>query len=509
MSNDERPNNCIDTQTLQVLQQATRYFAEQQQQVYLVGGSVRNFLLGEPCYDWDLVTTGNAPELARKLANRLDGYYARMNAKASRVVIKRPGNEIVLDISSLNGSTIEEDLQRRDFTINAIALLLHNVVEHFTSDVSLTWCDPLNGRADLQARCLRAVDDGVFQRDPLRMLRAVRFARLYHLTVHEQTMRMLIRDAALLLKVAPERIHDEMYALLRLDGAIESLRMLDNCGLFTTLMPEFNPARNMPQPDLHHWDVFNHSLEAVASLERLARELQQEPEQLQHSPLDSKGRGDLLELRTLLYEAEQQNLFQFTRLTAPPLKLAALLHDIGKPATYTRDEEGHIHFYYHPQAGVPLAQAIMQRLNASTQDNRLVQQIVANHMRPGQLSGDKVTLRAIRRYFVDLGPTGLYVALVSLSDHLAMRGPAPLTDHWIRHLATVRLLCHSYIRERAHIMPPRLLQAEELMRHLSIKPGPLVGQLLDQIAEAQAEGQVHSKNDALWLAKEVLAKRDT
>jgi tRNA nucleotidyltransferase/poly(A) polymerase len=330
---------------------------------------------------------------------------------------------------------------------------------------------------------------------------------LYSLSLDKQVERMLRRDAGLLLKAAPERIHDELYAILRPGGATEWLRLLDKYGLFTTLMPEFIPTRGMPQPSLHHWDVLQHSLEAVAALERLARELQQEPEQARHSELDIWGDGDVLELRTLLYEAEQQGIFEFARLTTSAMKLAALLHDVGKSVTYVNEGNGNIHFYHHPQAGVPLAQQIMQRLSASTQDKRLVQQVVANHMRPGQLSGDKVTPRAIRRYFTELGPTGIYVALISLSDHLAMRGPEPLTEHWARHLATVRLLCNSYIRERDSIIPPRLLQGEELIRHLHIEPGPIVGQLLEQIAEAQAEGKIHSKTEALWFAEEALARR--
>jgi poly(A) polymerase len=497
----------IDGWQQQLLQQARQYFEDQKQEAYLVGGSVRNLLWKEPVLDWDIVTTGDAPKLARKLANKLNGYYAHMNAKASRVTTKQAGKELVLDISQRNGNSIEEDLHLRDFTINAIAMPLSSVVQYLSGDTDFTCIDPLNGRGDIEARRLRAVSDDIFRHDPLRMLRAVRFMMLYGLTIDEQTERMLTREASLLLQSAAERIHDELYAILRPDGATERLRFLDEHGLFTTLMPEFIPTRGMPQPFLHHWDVLQHSLEAVGALERLAHELQQESELVRHSALDIQGEGDMLELRTLLYEAEQQGIFQFARLTTPTLKLAALLHDVGKSVTYVNEGDGDIRFYHHPQAGVPLAQQIMQRLSASTQDKRLVQQVVANHMRPGQLSSDKITPRAIRRYFTELGPAGIYVALIALSDHLAMRGPEPLTDHWTRHLATVRLLCQSYIRERDRIIPPRLLQGEELIRHLHIEPGPIVGQLLEQIAEAQAEGQIHSKAEALWFAEEELAKR--
>ena len=204
----------------------------------------------------------------------------------------------------------------------------------------------------------------------------------------------------------------------------------------------------------------------------------------------------------MLFEAEQQGIFHFSTLTAPATKLAALLHDIGKTVTYAVDEEGAITFYHHPQRGIPLAQAVMQRLNASSHDRRLVQQIVAHHMRPGQLRHDQLTARAIRRYFVDLGPIGIIVALISLSDHLAMRGPQPLTEDWGRHLATVRLLLTRYIRERERILPPRLIQANELMSRFNIEPGPMVGQLLESIAEQQADGHIHSKEEAFWFIED-------
>lgn len=499
----------LDPWIIHVLQQITNYISNQQHQAYLVGGSVRDLLLNESCVDWDIATDGDAHQLARKLSNKLGGFYAHMNEKASRVVIKQDNEEIHLDISPLHGDSIEADLHARDFTLNAIAIPFPDVVRYLTDGTPLTLIDPLNGAADLAARCLRAVDDNVFQHDPLRMLRAIRFSMRYQLTIESHTEQMLTRDADLLLSAAPERIHDELYAILQPDGATKRLRYLDSHDLFTTLIPEFISARNMPQPALHHWDVLGHSLETVDALERLATLLQQTPEEIQKSPLNLNDQDDLATIHTLLAEAEAQGIFSFAQLAAPPMKLAALLHDIGKPSTFTVDTDGSIHFYHHPQAGIPLAQQIMKRLSASTNDRRLVQQVVANHMRPGQLSHDIVTTRAIRRYFVDLGPNGIAVALVALADHLAMRGPEPLTAAWSRHVATVRILLTRYIHERSSILPPRLIQPEELIRRLDIQPGPIVGQLLEYIAEAQAEGRVHSKDDALWLAEEKLHATQT
>ena len=515
------------------LQQIAHAFHKRNRQAYLVGGSIRNLLLHAPCVDWDIAADGDVDSIGRQIANTLGGHFIHMHAKASRIVIKDDWHAWVCDLSPLQGDSIEADLHTRDFTLNALAVPLTNVLEHLTQREQLKPIDPFNGMHDLAMRQLRMVNDQVFQSDPLRMLRAVRFMQNYHLTLEEKTEQALKRDAPLLLQAASERIHEELYAILQPQGATDVLRFLDKQHLLTTLIPELLPARGMPQPSLHHWDVLDHSLESVAALEELAKVLQQDATEVgdegQRNHTGTSGQGQemgtspiptpptspydryltkehLVEIQQLLLEAQQQKLFTFAALQTSAVKLGALLHDIGKTVTYAVDDDGNITFYHHPQAGIPLAQHVMQRIHASTQDRRLVQQIVAHHMRPGQLSNGPVTPRAIRRYFVDLGPTGIIVALISLSDHLAMRGPEPPTEHWWRHLTTVHQLLHSYIREREHIMPPRLVQANELIQRLELQPGPLIGQLLESIAEAQADGIIQSKEDALWFAEEQLVR---
>jgi poly(A) polymerase len=497
-------------------------------------------LLREECLDWDIVISGDAHKTARQLAGTLGGHYVHMHAKASRVIVlvedtgsPHTRKEICFDISPLTGKTIEDDLRQRDFTINAIAAPLDEVVRYLESNqenpitsrrgdplwppaLEEILIDPLDGLSDLQARRLKAVDNQVFRHDPLRMLRAVRLMMRYQLQLDPWTASLITRDAELLPEVAWERVRDELYAILGPEGAANRLRFLDEHNLFITIFPEFVPARGMRQPNPHHWDVLTHSIETTGALEHIAY-LVQDPKIHVPDPVGAPFMGarrdgvdgqtnlDITEISALLKEAEQQGIFSFTGLTAPHMKLAALLHDIGKPVTYSCDEEGAIHFYNHPQAGVPLVEQIMRRLCASTQDRRLAQLVAAHHMRPGQLGYDgPVTPRAIRRYFVDLGPTGIHVALFSLADHLATLGPQPTGDAWQRHLGVVRQLLTSYIRERNSILPPRLISPEELMRRLKLKPGPIVGQLLDLISEAQAEGKIHSKEEAVWFAEERL-----
>ena len=496
---------------------------EQRLQAYLVGGSLRNILLGEPCVDWDIVVPGDAAMLARRLADMLGGYYARMHEKASRVVVPatpESGGEVILDIAPFKGQSLEDDLRLRDFTVNALAAPLDALMRYielggfgfgtaagkgYQSGALLPLIDPTGGAADILARRLRAVDGDVFQRDPLRLLRAMRLAARYQLEIDSWTKDLIARAAPLLPEVAPERIHDELYAILAPDGAARQLRFLDTHGLLMVLIPEFISARGMPQPTPHFWDVLQHSFETVERLEQLAHLLQEQPAAIEQSPWEIEGAYGLRAIQQLLSEAETQGVFQRGMLTAPRMKLAALLHDIGKPVTYTTDENDNVHFYGHPQAGALLAVQIARRLKCSTQDSRLVQQVTDHHMRPGQLAQlEKVTPRAIRRYFVDLGPAGIAIALLSLADHLATCGPRPLTASWQRHVATVCLLLAQYIRHRELTLPPKLVSAEELMSRYHLSSGPVIGRLLDAIAEAQADGAVHSKADAFWLVEEVL-----
>ena len=356
-----------------------QFFADQQAHIYLVGGSLRNLLAGDPCGDWDLVTDGEAHKLARRLADTLGGFYAHMHEKASRVVVRFPDaiGDLVLDIAPLHGQTLEEDLRARDFTLNAMAAPLGPVIEQLARSGSLTAAsipliDPLGGLVDLQQRQLRAVDAEVFRYDPLRMLRALRLARRYTLTITPETEKLIRRDATLLPQVAAERIQAELYTLLAQPDALTLLYRLDTCGLLMVLFPELQAACGMRQPLPHYWDVLEHSLQSVHALEVLTAALETSAttpfaSELAATPADGEV---LVEIRELLREGEQQGEFRFADLCAARMKLVALLHDIGKPLTYTVDGQGGIHFYGHPQLGAPVAGEIMGRFSASTQDRR-------------------------------------------------------------------------------------------------------------------------------------------
>lgn len=494
----------VNSQTLQLLNTTSQFFADQQQPVYLVGGSLRNLLLRLPVHDWDLVSMGDPRRQARGLADHLGSFYASMNENASRIIIKQD-QEITFDLAPLKGDSLLADLQQRDFTVNALAAPLTNVVEHLTTGDPLHLIDPLHGADDLDRRLLRAVSETIFQDSPQRLLRAVRLSGHYHLSLEEITRALLQRDSHLLTNVAREIVHAELMAILAPEGALQQLHLLDSLGFLTTLIPEFEAARAMQQPWPHNWDVLEHSLQTIEMLEQFTRALRDGPTTMRLNLEDHQSQQDVTEIQKLLAEAEQQDIFKLADMETPQMKLATLLHDIGKPATFEIDPEGRIHFYGHPQIGSPIVATIMNRLGASTAERRFAQLIAAHHMRPGQLGQiEELTPRATRRYFLDLGKAGIPLTLISLADHLATIGPQEFNPSWGKHLHVVRQLLTTYIREREIIVPPRLLSAQELMRRLKLEQGPIIGKLLGTIADAQAEGRVHSKEEALWLAEEYL-----
>ncbi len=489
---------------LPLLKRVAQFFEHQNRPVYLVGGSLRDLLSQQPCRDWDLVVPGDPGSLARDLASTLGGFYTRLNQKADRVIVKEPV-EVTFDLASLKGGSLEEDLRLRDFTINAMALPLNTFLTSMQAGTPVEIIDPLAGLTDVQSNIIRQASPTAFQDDPLRILRAVRLQSRSSFKIEERTRFQIQSKASLLTEVAVERIHEELMLILDADSPLEHLHLLDNLKVLTTLIPALENARGLRQPRPHHWDVLEHSLQTPGMLQMLTQALVEGPDSFRLNLRDEDTRRIFEQIQSLLAQANDQGIFKVTELSSAPMRLAALLHDIGKPPTYTVDEQGNVHFYGHPKKGAEMLPQILKRLGASTQERRLAQQVAAEHMRPGHLAQlTEVTTRAVRRYFVDLGPVGIPVALISLADHLATIGPQEFNQSWPMHLALVHLLLRSYICERDSILPPRLVSPQELIQHFQIQPGPIIGQLLELLSEAQTERKVQSKTEALWFVEEQL-----
>jgi poly(A) polymerase len=461
---------------------------------YLAGGFVRDWLLERDTADIDIVVGADALKIARKVAVALRGKNIPLDIEngVSRVAI--PGERYHLDFTTLRGN-IEQDLARRDFTVNAIALPLD---ENFKAEVNKPGLiDPCGGWEDLRHRILKAVDPGVFAADPLRLLRALRLAAELGLCIEHVTETRIRQRARLITTVAGERVRGELLRLLALPGAGQRLSYLDWLGLLPALIPELEPARGTSQPGLHVWDVLTHSIRMVTAVEFLLRE----------STWDYAG----LEILAIVpWSEELDQHFQqeissgCTRKTL--LKLAALLHDVAKPGTKSTDTVGRTRFLGHPQEGATTAAAIMSRLRFSRREIEHVELLVKYHLRPTQMSNEGVpTHRAIYRYFRDTGDTGIDLLFLSLADHLATRGATLDWQQWQEHTEMTREVLATYLEQTSSPPPARLVDGNTLMKVFRLEPGPMIGEMLEAVKEAQATGEITSKKEALLYLKRRLA----
>ncbi len=468
-------------------------------QVWLVGGAVRDLLLKRPVHDWDFAVDGDALALARTVADALGGAYYRLDAVrgTGRALLTTPdGAQIVLDFARLRGHYLREDLLKRDFTINAMAI--------DTRDLLL---DPTDGKSDLEAGCVRAVGDQAFRDDPLRLLRAVRVAGELGFVIDPDTLDWIRRDASLVAQPAPERVREELMRLIGLPLAGGSLELLDRLGLLPGVIPELALLKGLSQSPPHRLDVWRHTLVTVDTLQGLLATL--------------TGRafpvGGHVDLPAVAWDSLDQALGRFAgdlrahlsvivsggHDRAAVLKVGALLHDVGKAETWERDADGGIHFFDHGPAGARLATVRLRELRFARVAIERVDRMVFAHLRPAHLSrAQEVTRRAVYRYFRALGDVGVDVVVLSLADHLATWGPHLRDERWARRLEVAQtLLWHYFERYRESVAPPPLLTGRDLMVELGLSEGPDLGRLLEAIREAQAAGEVRTRQEALALAR--------
>jgi tRNA nucleotidyltransferase/poly(A) polymerase len=486
-----------------LVQAAASVCAERSIAACLVGGAVRDLLMGRPVHDWDLIVERDAIPLARAAANRLGAAFYPLDEErdTGRVVAyDANGARTFIDLAARRGPDWRADLEARDLTVNAIALPL---------DGAGALLDPFSGQFDLDARLIRAVTEHSFRDDPARMMRAVRLARELDFEIEPQTAAWLRREAPRLGNVSAERIRDELGKLLAQAQASMGVQQMDDLGLLAQVLPEVTALKGVEQSWPHHWPVFEHTLFVFGALECI---IALGVGQAASSPYENTPEfvwGDvtrtLADFRQELADHLAQPLGD-ERPALVSLKLAALLHDCAKPQTRTIDDRGRTHFYDHDQLGAPIAAERVRALRFNNAEVERVRVIIANHMRPQQLADADasagLTRRAMYRYFRDTREAGVDVLLLALADHLATHGPDVQPDRWARRInAAGALLAEYWTRLAEGVAPQLLVSGHDLMAKLGLPPGPRIGQLLEVVREAQAAGEITTREQALALAK--------
>jgi poly(A) polymerase len=462
--------------------------------LYLVGGFVRDALLGRGTADIDIAVARDGVEIAQKVASALGGSFVLLDevSRVGRVVVaddKAPSGRWELDFSTFEGS-IEDDLARRDFTVDAIA------VDPGELKKTIHLIDPFNGWTDLKRGIIRAVSDKAFQSDAVRLLRAVRLAAELGFSLDKQTEAQVRKNCHLISGVAGERIREELLRLLAVPHSERFLPYLDELGLVTAIIPELAEAKGVKQPREHFWDVFDHSVETVIASDFLLHEGAWE------------YAGDEVLAATPWSEFLAQHFSRevshgSTRRVL--LKLAALLHDVSKPQTKALDEEGRMRFLGHGKLGAAVVAGILERLRFSGKEVKLVAVMVREHLRPTQMSqGGLPTSRAIYRYFRDTEGAGIDILFLSLADHLATRGPKLELAGWREHARMVEYVLTQHLEQERVVAPPKLVSGHDLIDVFGLKPGPKIGKLLEAVREAQASGEITTREEALSYIREHL-----
>ena len=472
-----------------------------ERKVYLVGGAVRDRLLGLPVHDVDLVLAGDALQLAREVAYKLGAAYYPLDIEreTGRVVISLThGKQRYLDFARMRDADIVSDLRARDFTINAMASDIHQLFK---------LVDPLNGAADLRARCLRACTATSIQDDPIRVLRAIRLANTYELKIDPATLRDIRQNAPNIQRVSSERQRDEIFRILDSPRPAVSLQLMEQLEILPYVLPELPPLKGLFQPEPHVSDVWTHTMDVLGKLEQVLRVLGAE-----YDPDSAANLAmGLVSMRLGRYRQHLSDHLQGylnpNRSLRSLLFFAALYHDAAKPLTSSADAQENIHFYRHEEIGAGLVQQRASALRLSNEEADYGSIIVRHHMRPMWLSqtGQLPSQRAIYRFFRDTGQAGVDICVFSLADFLGTYGFSLPQDAWGFHLEVVRTLLEAWWeRQNENISPSPLIGGQILIDEFGLTPGPLIGEILETVREAQAAGEVQEVDQALELARSII-----
>ncbi len=444
---------------------------------WLVGGTVRDRVLGRETADFDVATTGSAGDVARSLGRAAGGFAFELSEAFGAWRIVAHDRTWQVDVLPLNGATIEEDLGRRDLTINAIAAPLGSV----------GYVDPFGGLADLSARRLRAVSPGAFQRDPLRTLRLARLACELGFQVEAATLGLARAAAPALTEVSPERVFAELRRVVCAPAAVTGLQLMDAIGVTDAVLPELAALRGVEQSRFHHLDVFDHTRSVLAEVIALDRD----PERVA---------GDATPALTRFLAEPLAN--ELTRGQA--LRFGALLHDIAKPQTRAVTPQGRVTFMGHDESGARLAADILGRLRASERLREHIAGLTRHHLRLGFLVHQMpLSRRAVYDYLRVTAPVSVDVTVLSVADRLATRG-----DNAERAIAIHLELARQMLAEGLAWVadPPRPpVRGDELAQALGIKAGPMVGDLLAELEAASFSGEVATREEAIARARQLIA----
>lgn len=446
--------------------------------VHIVGGAIRDILLGKKSADYDFIVFGNVCSFTYLVARQMRRPVVRLGRKDKEVFRILKGG-ITYDFTSPKGATVQEDVTRRDFTINALTYSL--------SDGSLN--DFCGGAKDIERGIVRNVSRASFSDDPLRLLRAYRFMAELSFTIEPDTRALIVAEKSLIKNVAGERVREELFKILITESSYSTISYMSESGLLYEIFPELIDSIACPQSDYHHLDVMEHTIEAYRNIEEILRKL-------------NECFPDTAGALTEILSDDAKAL----------LKYAILLHDVAKPMTKSVGYDGRVHFYRHCEEGERIVSDINKRLKLSLRDDAFTKAIVKHHLRIvqfiGMMESGAVTKKSILRYFLKLGSVGVFVILHNLADLLAARGiKRAQAEEVAKIIELSNIMLDVYFNDfLVKLKNPPLITGRYLIDNFNLTPSPLFKIILDTIYEKQISGEVSNLNEADSVVRKIIAQ---
>ncbi len=429
-------------------------------EVYLVGGPVRDLLLNKPAKDWDFTTNATPQDMLKLFP---DAFYDNAFGTVGVPVAKDTPDQSVVEVTTYRteqgysdrrhpdniswGKTIDEDLSRRDFTVNAMAIPFKDGQLDHKEIV-----DPFHGQKDLEKKIIRAVGNPQerFKEDALRLMRAIRFATQLGFSIEKETLSAVVEDAPLIQDIANERIRDELMKIIASDYPFDGIMLLKNTGLLHFILPELLEGIGVSQkrPGRHHTtDVFEHN---VFSL-------------------------------------------KFCPSPNPVVRFATLIHDVGKPRVAAKDAQGYVIFHNHEIVGSRMAYEIADRLRFSKKDRDKVAKLIRWHM---FTVDEHITDSAVRRFIRRIGAENVQDMMdLRIGDRLG--GGTQTAESWRLKLFKKRV--EEQLAPAPFGINDLAIDGNDIMQELKIKPGRIIGDLLQKLFEEVDEDL--SKNTKEYLLK--------
>ncbi len=449
--------------------------------IYLVGGTIRDLLLHKDTIsDIDIIAKNGSDKIARAfaIATNASFFYLDEQRGVSRVVTGRQDGSLQFDFANFDGPDLIADLGRRDFTVNAMATELHDFIKSY----DIAQChiiDQYRGRNDLRDGFIRLISPTALDDDPLRMLRAVRFAALLGFSLAPGVANEVHKRASTITSSSAERIRDEFFLILSFPGAGRHLLKLDSLGLLESIFPELLPLRGFTPGNYHNHDVLTHSFLTADYVEHALNQLVSL----------SVAHADQLRKH---FDSPLERCI--SRMAA--LRFACLLHDVGKIDTFTRAENDEVHFYGHDQKGADKTRQICKRLKISTTASVVADKLVRNHMRPLQLTqANGPSRRSLYRYCRDLNDALPESVALSIADGRATSEAMQLRN-FTDTSKTASLILAYYFDNYLITEDKPLVSGKDLIA-LGMQPGPGFRIILDAVREQQADGSLKSRQQAL------------